>query len=144
MEKNFNAQPNVALTPESIFLNLYVGAMQNLQTTWLDKDTKPEAFTIQIEFLRNLIPDKNLRDQISKEMDVVRKQVLRERAGQEKYADMHAGLAVIPHLISFICNTYNLLTEDVIGPGTQGFFKEGTPVEMPDYSEEEEETVDAD
>lgn len=142
MEKNFTTQnPSAVMTPEGIFINLYAGALQNLQSTWMNTgengEINREAFAIQIRFIQALIPDPELRKQIDREIEAIEAS-FRPNTDQYKYRQVHAGLAVVPHLVKFICDTYDLINEDVIGPGTRIHFKREHGVDIPDMPAEDD------
>jgi len=124
-------QGNAVLTPEGIFISLYVDALRSLQRTWLDTETmNPDAFAIQIAFLTNMIPDTGIRETIWQEMKTVRQDY--KGTDQERHAEYHAGLTVVSHMVSFLCNSFDLIHTDIAGPATSRQFRDAV-LEIPDY-----------
>jgi len=124
-------QGNAVMTPEGIFISLYVDALRSLQRTWLDTDKiSTDAFALQITFLINMIPDANIRDTIWDEMKAIRKKY--KDSEQEHYAEYHAGLAVVSHMIEFLCNSFDLIHTDISGPATSKQYRDAV-LEIPDY-----------
>jgi len=124
-------QGNAVLTPEGIFISLYVDALRSLQRTWLDTDKiSSDAFALQIAFLTNMIPDAGIRDAIWDEMVEVRKKY--KDTEQERYSEYHAGLTVVSHMIEFLCNSFDLIHTDISGPATSKQYRDAV-LEIPDY-----------
>lgn len=124
-------QSNAVLTPEAVFIGLYVDALRSLQRTWLDTEKmNPDSFTIQIVFLTRMIPDKSIRDTILEEMDAVRQKY--QGTSQEHYAEYHAGLTVVSHMIEFLCNSFDLVHTDISGPATSKQYRDAV-LEIPDF-----------
>ncbi|MFA6331676.1 MAG: hypothetical protein WCX22_01880 [Methanoregula sp.] len=121
------------LTPEGIFLSLYVDALRSLQRTWMDQGDRglnKEAFNLQIVLLTNMIPDKGVRDRIHNDMDAVREGL--KSTEQEAYAEQHAGLTVVTHMIEFLCNSFDLIHYDITGPATSKQYRDAI-LEIPDF-----------
>jgi hypothetical protein len=76
-------------------------------------------------FLVNLIPDEDTRKNILQEMERIRK----EQYGE--YVEQHAGLHVVSHMITFLCNSFDLLHFDIAGPATSKQYRDAV-LEIPD------------
>lgn len=136
-------QANAVLTPEGIFISLYVDALRSLQRTWMDGTDdmiSKNAFNLQIVLLTNMIPDKTIRDRISQDMDRVRANL--KGTSQEQFSEQHAGLCVVTHMVEFLCNSFDLIHTDISGPATSKQYRDAV-LEIPDYvpSRKEEEPV---
>ena len=136
-------QPAQIMTVETGFAALYFDAIRNLQRTWMDcgeRGFDKEAFNVQIAFLTALIPDKELRDEIKQESAKLRKEIEEDREGiwaaQKKYSEQHLGFLVLPHMISFLCNNFDLLHFDIPGPATSKQYRDAV-LEIPDMPPKE-------
>ena len=138
-DRNSMAQPlSQIMTVEVGFSNLYFDAIRSLQRTWMDAGEKgfdQEAFNVQIAFLIALIPDENIREKIKQESAKLRKEIRENKDGtwdgQKHYAEQHIGFIVLPHMISFLCTTFDLVHFDINGPATSKQYRDAV-LEIPD------------
>lgn len=140
-DNSFSPQSgNAVLTPEGIFISLYVDALRSLQRTWMDteKPIDKDHFNIQIIFLTNMIPDAFVRNRIRAEMDKVRTEYKNTDQGQ--YAEQHAGLTVVTHMVEFLCNSFDLVHLDINGPATSRQYRDAV-LEIPDYEPTKKEEI---
>ena len=136
-------QPGQIMTVETGFAALYFDAIRNLQRTWMDcgeRGFDKEAFNVQIAFLCALIPDEELREEIKRESAKLRKEIDDDKEGiwdaQKKYKEQHIGFLVLPHMISFLCNNFDLLHFDINGPATSKQYRDAV-LEIPDMPPKE-------
>lgn len=126
------------MTPESTFIEIYARALNGLQGTWLNGHTDEDAFEIQIEFLRSLIPDESIRkkilDEKLKKSEDVKNGVY--GASAKKHSSIIGGMAVVPHIVEFVCQTCDLIHIDIGGPATSKQYRDAA-VEIPDAPKKE-------
>lgn len=122
------------LSMDTVFVLHYMGALENLQKTWIECEHVVDAgkFFLQVEYLVRLIPDREIQKKIENERS--------ELFGQFKkdgldHPDIRAGMIVITHLVEFICNSFDLLHLDITGAATIKQYRDAV-LEIPDMPEE--------
>jgi len=119
----------VVMSMEAVFVGHYMDALSSLQQTWLGPDgLNSLGFGVQIEYLIRLIPDRELQKKIQTERVKLQSEFSQE---QLDHPNERAALYVVTHLIEFICNSFDLLHVDIIGPGVNGQYQQSV-VEIPD------------
>jgi hypothetical protein len=134
MEKNNSISTNnTVLTPEAVFVSLYVNALSNLQNCWMDSKFNDKAFTMQIQFLTNLIPDSDTRSRVRKEISDTKDRILNGEWGETSIRDASnlAGLHAVSSLVEFVCAQYGLIHTDITGPASSKQYQSGI-IELPD------------
>ena len=140
MQNFSNTSSDSKTTPESTFIEIYARALHGLQGTWLNESGRVNetSFEIQIEFLRSLIPDKNKRRKILEEKNKVHEDIKNGLYGKtaKENSTIFAGMAVVPHIVEFVCQTCDLIHEDIGGPATSREYRDAI-IEIPDVPTEE-------
>jgi hypothetical protein len=122
-------QSTVGQSIESVFIVHYLQALDRLQSTWMDDDilNNQNAFSLQLEYLIRLIPDRQVQDDIRKEYQTTLKSINKH---VDPWAAQRAGLIVVTSLIEFLTSSFDLLHVDIFGPGINAEYQD--VVEIPD------------
>lgn len=119
------------MSMDAVFVSHYMAALENLQRTWMETDhstVDASKFHLQVEYLIRLIPDREIQKKITTERGEIFEKF---KDDGFDHPDVRAGMVVITHLIEFICNSFDLLHLDIVGPGTARQFRD-VILEIPD------------
>ena len=128
------ASSGAVMSMDSIFVQHYMESLQSLQSTWLNSEDPADAshFELQLDYLIRLIPDFKTQDEI---LDRRQIEFKRMKADKGRYGEfeiqMRSGLVVVTYLIQFICNSFDLLHVDIVGPATSKQYRDAI-LEIPD------------
>jgi hypothetical protein len=122
-------QSTVGQSIEATFVAHYLMALDRLQSTWLDGNIldNQNAFSLQLEYLIRLIPDRQVQDDIRKEYQTTLKSINKH---VDPWAQQRAGLLVVTSLIEFLTSSFDLLHVDIFGPGVNAEYRD--VIEIPD------------
>ena len=122
------------LSMEDTFVKHFMFALDRLQTTWMGPEggLNQEKFNLQLLYLIRLLPD------IRKQEEILRKwgqlQETRVEGLSQSELKVYAGMEVVSEVIRFICDSFELINTDIIGPATSKQYNDSI-IEIPDYDD---------
>ncbi len=134
-QKNYDHSDNSSISLKETFMKHFFYAMDDLRETWKGKPLSKEEFNMDILYLISLIPnDKRQRDvlakwskaqdenyQIQENLHLTREEVI-----------AYSGFAAVTEIVKFLCDSFELATEDIIGPATSAEYMPVNPIDLPD------------
>ena len=136
------------MTAEGTFIWMYIDAMSEFRHIWLEPKNgqiDERAFMLQVRFLINAIPNKQIRDGIWKKLNDKEEALKNDPlfpSDQKDFAKFHASVEVISDIVEFLCSAFQLTHSDIWGPATSNQFKDNRII-IPDMPTENPEVSDA-
>jgi len=129
------------MTMEGVYVQHYMKALDKLQETWMGEGGMDrERFNIQLLYLMRLLPDKKKQKEILIKWSDSKKE--HELMGLDRNEiQTFAGMEVVTEVIMFVCQAFELVNEDIIGPATAKQYQNAAIV-LPEMPTEQEVALD--
>lgn len=143
-EKRSYDTENSTTSLKEILVKHFLYAMDDLRSTWQGKPLSAnlQEFNLDLLYLISLIPNADRQAAVLKKWQEAKDEnyQLKENAGLGKDEIIaYAGMSAVTEIIRFLCDSFELATEDITGPGTSKEYVDSKTIEIPDYEETTEE-----
>ena len=114
-----------SISLEGRFVNHYFDALDKLQGCWnTDSGFNKERFNQQLLYLIRLLPDKRKQREILElwgEASAATKQIPNLTDAERQ---SYAGMEVVTEVVLFVCDSFELINNDITGPGTSKQYRD--------------------
>jgi hypothetical protein len=133
-----SAEGTVSLE-ETMVRHFFYG-LDRLQTCWVnDTGFNKEKFNLQLLYLIRLLPNKTKQAEImtawNSSLEEFEK-LMPALSPSERQS--YAGMEVVTEIVMFVCQAFDLINEDILGPATSKQYQDAV-IELPDMPEKEDE-----
>jgi hypothetical protein len=129
------------MTMEGVYVQHYMKAMDKLQEAWMgEKGFDRDKFNAQLLYLMRLLPDKKKQKEIL--INWLESKTAHEQMGlSANETQMFSGMEVVTEVVLFVCQAFELVNEDIIGPATAKQYQNAAIV-LPEMPTEQEKALD--
>lgn len=108
------------ISMEDTYVKHYMYALDRLQSCWVnDSGFNKDKFNLQLLYLIRLLPDKIVQKKILKGWNESINQSKDDMPNlTEAEIQSFAGMEVVTELILFVCDAFELINTDIVGPAT--------------------------
>lgn len=105
-----------AISMESVFVMMFKGALDKFQETWMGENGFNESkYNMQLMYLIHLNPDEEAQKRIWKAYNEKHEETSAMNLTQDQKTAA-AGMVAVTEVVRFVCNTFDLIHSDIIGP----------------------------
>ena len=125
---------------KEVFVKHFFYALDDLRSTWKGKPLDKQEFNLDILYLTSLIPNEDRQNAVLKKWAAAQEDNYQLKGNTKLSKDevvAYSGMAAVTEIIMFLCESFELATEDITGPATSGEYvsAKGT-IEIPDMPED--------
>ena len=138
-QKNYEHSDNSSISLKETFMKHFFYAMDDLRETWKDKQNlNQKEFNLDILYLISLIPNEKRQEHVLKKWSDAQDEHYKikenEHLSREEVV-AYSGFAAITEIVKFLCESFELATEDITGPGTSAEYVDIVdPMDLPDMA----------
>ena len=115
-----------SISMEAVYVQHYMLALDRLQSCWTAVDDfNKDKFNLQLLYLIRLLPNRAKQNEIMakwQESLDESKQIMPSLSDRERQA--FAGMEIVTELVLFVCDAFELINEDIMGPATSYLVKD--------------------
>lgn len=125
------------LSLEGILVKSFFVGLDRLQSTWMGEKFDQKKFNLQLLYLIRTVPDRRTQKRILNNWYNAQQETKNIPGLSNEETSAYVGMEVVTEIIMFICDAFELINSDIVGPATTKQMQRAS-IEVPDYEDPRE------